>query len=46
MANYVDKQGDSIAEIAKSTDDSHEKAKAGLGEVQKAAAYQPVCVIS
>ena len=46
MATIVQTQGKHIEEINTSTIESHEKAKAGLEQVQQAAAYQPTCVIS
>lgn len=46
MAQIVDRQGESIQEISKATDNSHQRAKAGLDQVKQAAAYQPTCSIS
>lgn len=45
MAQLVDKQGTHIKEIAVAADNSHDRAKAGLVEVTKAADYQPGCAI-
>lgn len=45
MAQIVDKQGEHIDEIAKSTEISHERAQGGLDQVKKAATYQPTCAI-
>lgn len=46
MAQLVDNQGVKINEITTATDKSHERAKAGLQQVNQAAEYQPVCIIS
>lgn len=43
MAQLVDHQGIKVNEIAKSTDASHDRAKAGLQQVNRAAESQPVC---
>jgi len=43
MAQLVDNQGIKVNEIAKSTDASHDRAKAGLQQVNRAAESQPVC---
>lgn len=43
MAQLVDNQGLKVNEIAKSTDASHDRAKAGLQQVNRAAESQPVC---
>lgn len=46
MADIVDKQGVMVDEIVVSTEKSHEKAKAGLEHVKKAASNQSSCLIS
>jgi hypothetical protein len=46
MAEIVDKQGVMIEDIAVSTEVSHERAKAGLEQVQKAASSQSSCILS
>lgn len=45
MAQLVDKQGTQIKDIAVAADNAHDRAKAGLVEVNKAADYQPGCVL-
>lgn len=45
MAELVDSQSSAITEIADKTEASHERAKAGLTQVQQAAGYQPGCCI-
>eukprot|EP01041_Mallomonas_annulata_P003844 gene3844-7664_t len=45
VASLVHEQGAVIEEIAVSTEQSHERARAGLQEVQKAAAHQNSCII-
>jgi len=46
MASLVVEQGAAIEEIHDATEKSHERAQAGLKQVQQAAAYQPSCVVS
>ena len=46
MAEIVEKQNPSIQKIAESTEASHERAKAGLEQVQQAAASQGGCLLS
>ena len=46
MAEIVDQQGVMVEEIVVSTEKSHERAQAGLDQVQKAAASQQSCVMS
>jgi len=46
MAQIVESQGTMIEEIHETTEKSHDRAKAGLAQVQQAAAYQPGCLIS
>ena len=46
MASIVDKQGGQIEEIEKTTETSHERAKAGLEQVRQAANHQSSCLIS
>lgn len=46
MAQIVESQGTMIEEIHETTEKSHDRAKAGLQQVQQAAAYQPGCYIS
>lgn len=46
MANIVQSQGAMVEEIHTSAEASHDRAKAGLEQVQQAAAYQPTCAIS
>ena len=46
MADIVDKQGVMVDEIVITTEKSHEKAKAGLDHVKKAASNQSSCIIS
>jgi syntaxin 7 len=46
MADIVDKQGVMVDEIVVSTEKSHEKAKAGLDHVKKAASNQSSCLVS
>ena len=46
MAEIVDKQGVMVEEIVISTEKSHERAQAGLDQVQKAAANQTSCALS
>ena len=45
MAELVDSQASAITEIADKTEASHERAKAGLTQVQQAAGHQPGCCI-
>ena len=45
MAQIVNKQGGQIEEIEKTTESSHERAKAGLEQVRQAANHQSSCVI-
>ena len=45
MAELVDSQASAITEIADKTEASHERAKAGLTQVQQAAGHQPGCSI-
>ena len=45
MAELVDSQASAITEIADKTEASHERAKAGLTQVQQAAGHQPGCNI-
>ena len=45
MAELVDKQGTKINEIHTAADNAHDRAKAGLKEVNQAAEYQPGCTI-
>jgi hypothetical protein len=46
MAEIVDQQGVMVEEIVVSTEKSHERAQAGLDQVQKAAASQQSCTMS
>ena len=46
MASIVEKQGELVEEIAITTETSHERAKAGLTQVQQAAAHQTTCIVS
>ncbi len=46
MADIVQKQGVMIDEIHETTEASRDKAEEGLKQVQQAAEYQPVCLIS
>ena len=46
MAELVNSQGSAIEEIAEKTESSHERAKAGLVQVQQAAGHQPGCILS
>jgi hypothetical protein len=46
MAQLVENQGNKVNEIAVSADKSHDRAKAGLEQVNSAAEYQPGCAIS
>lgn len=46
MAVIVDQQGSMVKEIVVSTEKSHERAQAGLTQVQQAAASQQSCTIS
>ena len=46
MASIVDKQGGQIDEIEKTTETSHERAKAGLEQVRQAANHQSSCLVS
>lgn len=46
MASIVEKQGEIVEEIAITTETSHERAKAGLVQVQQAAAHQSTCIVS
>jgi hypothetical protein len=45
MSVIVEKQGKSIDDIAVAADMSHDRAKAGLQQVNQAAEYQPGCVL-
>ncbi len=45
MADIVEQQGGHVEKIHQATDESHEKAQAGLEQVKQAAAYQPGCSI-
>lgn len=42
----VDQQGAIIEKVAESAEASRERAEAGLGQLNQAAAYQPGCAIS
>eukprot|EP01038_Epipyxis_sp_PR26KG_P012875 gene12875-17253_t len=46
VANLVQQQEEQVVKIQTDTEVSHERAKAGLEQVQQAAAYQPTCSIS
>jgi hypothetical protein len=46
MADIVNKQGVMVDEIAITTEQAHDRAKAGLEQVQKAAQSQSSCLIS
>lgn len=46
MAEIVDRQGVMVEEIVVSTEKSHDRAQAGLDQVQKAAANQKSCIVS
>lgn len=46
MAELVGSQSASIQQIAEQTESSHERAKAGLTQVQQAASHQPGCSLS
>jgi t-SNARE complex subunit (syntaxin) len=46
MAEIVDRQGTMVEEIVVSTEKSHDRAQAGLDQVQKAAANQKSCIVS
>lgn len=46
MAHLVKQQGEKVEEIAVSADKSHDRAKAGLQQVNQAANYQPGCIIA
>ncbi len=46
MAHIVEKQGVVIDKVAESAESSRERAEAGLGQLNQAAAYQPGCFIS
>ena len=46
MAEIVDQQGIMVDEIVVTTEKSHERAQAGLDQVQKAAANQATCITS
>ena len=46
MAEIVEKQSPAIEQIATATEASHDRAKAGLEQVQQAAAHQGGCCIS
>jgi hypothetical protein len=45
MAALVEKQADKITDIGVAADTAHDRAKAGLGQVQQASEYQPGCSI-
>lgn len=45
MAELVDKQGGKIDDIHTAADKAHDRAKAGLQQVNQAAEYQPGCVL-
>ncbi len=45
MAGLVEQQGEQIKDIGAATESSHERSKAGLDQINQAAAYQPSCVI-
>ena len=46
MAQIVEGQGEMVEKVAESAEESHERAKAGLEQVQQAARYQSSCTIS
>ena len=46
MAELVGSQSGAIEQIAEQTESSHERAKAGLTQVQQAASHQPGCCLS
>ena len=46
VASLVHEQGHFVDEVVVSTEKSHERAQAGLKEVQQAAARQSTCMIS
>lgn len=45
MAHLVNKQGEMVEKVADDTEQSRERAEAGLAQVQQAAKYQPTCAI-
>ena len=45
MAQIVHKQGEMVEKVAEDTEQSRERAEAGLAQVQQAAKYQPTCAI-
>lgn len=45
MAHLVHKQGDMVEKVAEDTEQSRERAEAGLAQVEQAAKYQPTCSI-
>lgn len=45
MADIVDKQGAKVKDIHTAAEMAQERAKSGLQEVNKAAEYQPGCVV-
>lgn len=46
MADIVQKQGVQVDHVHKTTEESHERAQAGLEQVKQAANYQPTCILS
>ncbi len=45
MAVLVEKQNEPIKAIAEAADNAHQRTKEGLVQVNKAAEYQPGCVL-
>lgn len=45
MAHLVNKQGEMVEKVAEDTEQSRERAEAGLAQVQQAAKYQPTCIV-
>jgi t-SNARE complex subunit (syntaxin) len=46
LAQIVNKQQEDIDTIEQNVEQSHKAAKSGLDQVEKAAKYQPGCIIS
>jgi t-SNARE complex subunit (syntaxin) len=45
MAHLVQGQGEMVEKVAEDTEQSRERAEAGLAQVQQAAKYQPTCCV-
>lgn len=45
MADIVEKQDEHVNKIHAATEESHDRAQAGLDQIKQAAHYQPGCIL-